>query len=324
MKQETENSSTDWKKALLQKNSSVSDAILNLNKSSLKIVLVIDSDERLIGTITDGDIRRGLLRGIDANSSISNIVNKNPLVVPPDMPRSAVIQMMKANGFDSIPIIDSNRKVAGLHFLRDLISSNKKLNTMVIMAGGKGKRLLPHTENCPKPLLLVDGKPMLEHIIRKAKFEGFQKFIISVHYLGHMIEDYFGTGEKLGVDIEYLHEDVPLGTAGALSLINPLPVDPVVITNGDVMSDIQYSEILEFHNKYDNVLGTMAVRLHEWENPFGVVNIKGVDILGFEEKPVYRSHINAGVYVLEPEALTFLKTGNSMWLRSEKQSTQFL
>ncbi len=306
---ESDSSSSKWRMSLIKIESTVGDAIINLNKSSLKIVLVIDSNDTLIGTITDGDIRRGLLKGVNASSPIETIVKKDPLVVPPDMPRSSVIQLMKANIFNSIPIVDQNKVVVGLHLLSNLITLVEKSNTLVIMAGGKGKRLMPHTENCPKPLLPVDGKPMLEHIITKAKFEGFKNFVISIHYLGHMIEEYFEDGRKWGVKIRYLRENSPLGTAGALSLLSPSPSESIVVTNGDVMTDIQYGEILDFHINHENVFGTMAVRSHEWENPFGVVKIKGVDIIGFEEKPITRSHINAGVYVLEPESISSLIPG---------------
>ena len=176
---------------------------------------------------------------------------------------------------------------------------------MVIMAGGMGTRLGSHTENCPKPLLLVAGKPMLEHIIERAKLQGFSHFVLAIHYLGHMIESHFGNGERLGVQIDYLREESPLGTAGALSLLAALPEAPFVVTNGDVITDIRYGELLDFHNLHA-ASATMAVRMHEWQHPFGVVKLNGADIVGFEEKPIARSYINAGVYALNPESLSFL------------------
>jgi NDP-sugar pyrophosphorylase family protein len=146
---------------------------------------------------------------------------------------------------------------------------------------------------------------MLEHIIERAKLEGFSHFVLAIHYLGHMIEDHFGNGERLGVQIDYLREQSPLGTAGALSLLIPCPDAPFVVTNGDVITDIRYGELLDFHIHHD-AAATMAVRVHEWQHPFGVVQTKGVEIVGFEEKPVVRSHINAGVYVVDPAALSLL------------------
>ena len=173
------------------------------------------------------------------------------------------------------------------------------------MAGGKGSRLHPQTENCPKPLLPIAGKPILEHIIERAKIEGFSHFILAIYHLGHMIEEYFGNGDALGVRIEYLREESPLGTAGALSLLNPLPESAFVVTNGDVITDIRYGELLDFHNQH-GATATMAVRVHEWQNPFGVVETQGLEIVGYEEKPVSRSHINAGVYVIEPSVIGLL------------------
>jgi NDP-sugar pyrophosphorylase family protein len=212
-----------------------------------------------------------------------------------------VLQLMKANRLHQLPIVDTSRRVLGLH-LWDEIAIPSFPNAMVIMAGGLGTRLRPHTESCPKPMLPVAGKPMLEYIIERAKAEGFAHFVIAVQYLGHIIEDYFGDGERFGVRIEYLRETTPLGTAGALSLMSPLPELPFVVTNGDVLSDIRYGELLDFHARHAAV-ATMAVRLHEWQHPFGVVQTQGVDIVGFEEKPIARTHINAGIYVLSPEAL---------------------
>jgi len=156
-------------------------------------------------------------------------------------------------------------------------------------------------------LLPVAGKPMLEHIIERAKLEGFSHFVLAIHYLGHMIEEHFGNGERLGVRIDYVREQSPLGTAGALGLLNPRPEAAFVVTNGDVITDIRYGELLDFHIRHD-AAATMAVRVHEWQHPFGVVQTQGVEIVGFEEKPLARSHINAGVYALDPDSLNFLST----------------
>jgi NDP-sugar pyrophosphorylase family protein len=217
------------------------------------------------------------------------------------------MQLMLANKIQQIPVVDQQHKIVGLHLWDELTTPPTRPNLMVIMAGGSGKRLLPHTENCPKPLLPVAGKPMLEHIIERSKLEGFNHFVIAIHYLGDMIEAHFGDGEQLGVQIEYLREKSPLGTAGALALLNPLPDVPFVVTNGDVITDIRYGELLDFHIR-QAATATMAVRVHEWQHPFGVVQTQGVEIVGFEEKPIARSHINAGVYALDPFALSVLTT----------------
>ncbi len=281
-------------------------AILSLNNTGAQIVLVISTNGSLVGTLTDGDIRRGMLRGEGLDSPVASIVKRDPLVVPSGMSRESALQLMKVNAFTSIPVVDETRKVVGIHYLNDLILPSERPNKMVIMAGGQGVRLLPHTERCPKPLLPVNGKPMLEHIILRAKEDGIHHFILAIHYLGHMIQDYFGDGSQWQVQIQYLNEEKPLGTAGAISLLNENTDIPILVSNGDVMSDINYGEFLDFHMKHENVMATMAVRLHEWEHPYGVVHTNGIDIIGFEEKPIARNHINAGVYVLEPEALNLL------------------
>ncbi|NER93878.1 MAG: CBS domain-containing protein [Symploca sp. SIO1B1] len=295
-----------WHKVLLDKDANIQDAIRNLNDSGLQIILVLDSNRALLGTITDGDIRRGLLRGLELNSPINLIVHREPLVVPPQMSRDTVLQLMQANTINALPIVDDKRQVIGLHLLNKLLTPSERPNLMIIMAGGKGTRLRPHTENCPKPLLLVKGKPILEHIIERAKGEGFQHFVLAIHYLGYMIEEYFGDGSRWQVKINYLREESPLGTAGAISLLSSPPECPLLVSNGDVLTDIQYGEILDFHNQH-GASATMAVRLHQWQNPFGVVHTQGVDIVGFEEKPVVCSYINAGIYALSPNALEVLK-----------------
>ncbi len=297
-----------WRRALLHRNATLEQAIQRLEESGTQIILVVDEGDILVGTLTDGDIRRGLLKGIGLKSAIESIVHRDALVVPPQMSREMALNLMQANVIHALPVVDESRRVVGLYLLNELLVPAHRPNPMVIMAGGLGTRLRPHTENCPKPLLPVGGKPMLEHTIERARAEGFRHFFLAVHYLGHMIEEYFKNGERWGVRIEYIREDSPLGTAGALSLMQQFPSIPLLVTNGDVLTDIRYGELLDFHC-YHLAAATMAVRQHEWQHPFGVVRIKGVDIVGFEEKPISRSHINAGVYVLEPRTLELLRAG---------------
>lgn len=297
-----------WCRALLPADATLQQAIRSLDETSLQIALVVSADGTLIGTLTDGDIRRGLLRGLDLSSPLISIVKHDPLVVPQEMGRDTVLQLMQANKIHQLPVVDEGRHLVGLHLWDELMVPLQRPNLMVIMAGGQGTRLRPHTENCPKPLLPVGGKPMLEHIIERAKAEGFQNFVLAIHYLGHMIEDYFGDGSRWQVRIDYLREESPLGTAGAIGLLSPRPEPPFLVANGDVLTDIHYGELLDYHCRH-GALATMAVRLHEWQHPFGVVRTKGVDIIGFEEKPIARSHINAGIYVLEPDALNVLIAG---------------
>lgn len=297
-----------WRKAILPATATVQDVISNMNMSSLRIVLVANTQGVLEGTVSDGDIRRGLLKGLNLNSPIETVIHRGALVVPPSMGRDMVLQLMVANKMQQIPVVDDQQRLLGLHVWDEITTPPQRTNRMVIMAGGKGTRLHPFTENCPKPMVPVAGKPMLEHIIERAKLEGFNDFVLAIYYLGHMIEEHFGDGSRFGVRIEYLRENSPLGTAGALSLLKPRPEEPFVVTNGDVVTDIRYGDLVDFHGRHEAV-ATMAVRTHEWQHPYGVVQTRGVDIVGFEEKPVARSHINAGVYVLSPEALNQLNDG---------------
>ena len=297
-----------WRRALLPRTATIQQAIRNLEETTLQIVLVVDADAKLIGTLTDGDIRRGLLRGLGLDSAVDEVAYREPFVVPPSLARETVLQIMQANKIHQLPVVDEDRQVVGLHLWDELMVPRHRPNLMVIMAGGQGTRLRPHTDDTPKPLLPVGGRPMLEHIIERAKGDGFRHFVLAVHYLGHVIEEYFGDGSRWQVEIDYLREESPLGTAGAIGLMNPRPDGPFLVTNGDVLTDIRYSELLDFHRRY-HAAATMAVRLHEWQHPFGVVHTSGVDITGFEEKPIARTHINAGIYVLEPGALDLLAPG---------------
>jgi dTDP-glucose pyrophosphorylase len=296
-----------WCNTILSTGSTIQQAIRSLEISGMQIVLVVSKDELLIGTLTDGDIRRAFLKGMSLDSKIDNIIHLNPLVVPPEIGREHVLQLMQANKIHQLPIVNSEGLVEGLHLWDSVITPESVSNLMVIMAGGRGTRLHPHTDNCPKPMLEVAGKPMLEHIIERAKVDGFRNFIVSINYLGHMIEDYFGDGQKWDINIRYLREDTPLGTAGSLSMLPKNIEEPFVVTNGDVLTDIRYGDILNFHSRH-HALATMAVRQYELQNQFGVVKVKGVEIQGFEEKPIYRSHINAGIYVLDPVALSELES----------------
>ncbi len=302
------NAERSWRKALLPPTATLQDAIHNLDESALQIILVVSADEVLLGTLTDGDIRRGLLRGLDMSCAIDSLMTREPLMVPEGIPAKAVMQLMQTNRIHQLPVVDERRRVVGLRVWHELQAPSQRPNLMVIMAGGRGTRLRPHTEDCPKPLLPVSGKPMLEHIVERAKADGFRRFVMAINYLGDMIEQYFADGGRWQVQISYLREQSPLGTAGAITLLEPRPQLPFVVSNGDVLTDIHYGELLEFHCRHEAV-ATMAVRQHEWQHPFGVVRTSGIEIVGFDEKPVARTHINAGIYVLEPGCLDALEVG---------------
>lgn len=295
----------DWHGTLLPPTATIKDAIRILNDVSLRIVLVVNPKGKLEGTVSDGDIRRAMLRGRDLQTPLSHILHRNPLVVTSEHGTKAISKLMLINEVQQIPIVDGNRRVIGLHLWDRLHRQTVGNHLMVIMAGGEGKRLRPYTIDRPKPMVEVAGKPILEHILLKAKEEGFCRFAISVRYLGGIIEKYFGTGKQWGVEIVYLRERNPLGTAGAIKFLKPRPNQPFLVTNGDVLADFNYGDLLDFHRRH-SAKATMAVRAHDWQNPYGVVKTKGIEIIGFQEKPIVRSQINAGVYVLSPEVIPLL------------------
>ena len=298
--------SKDWRDVILVESDTIKKAITVINDSGLKIAMVVDSEMKFLGIVTDGDIRRGILKGIGLEESVNRIIQKQCITLPPNADHATVSSLMNLNDIFQIPILSDSNDIVGLHVWSDSLYAAKREEIVVIMAGGKGTRLLPFTENLPKPLLPISGKPMLTHIIEKAKAEGFQKFVISVHHLGDMIEEYYGNGESLDVEISYIRESAPLGTAGALSLLNPLPKTSFLVTNADVLSQIRFDKLLEFH-KIKNGHATMATKFYQTENPFGVVDTDGFKIIGYQEKPKTNQLVNAGVYVLDPSVLGFLK-----------------
>jgi dTDP-glucose pyrophosphorylase len=296
----------NWQNTILPANSTIKDAIISLDESSLQIVMVVDDNKRLLGTITDGDIRRGLLRKHLIEDPVEVIFQKEPLVASLSLGFDAVKDLMEINRVRQLPIIDDFRRVVGLYVDGNIGEDIALPNTMVIMCGGKGTRMLPRTKNLPKPMLPINGRPILERIIIRAKQEGFRNFVLATHHLGDIIEEHFGRGDALGVKIDYLKEPEPLGTAGGLSFYRESPRCPIVVINGDVLADIRYRDLLNFHDQYFS-MATMAVRYHEWKHPFGVVRVNGFEITGFEEKPVNKTYINAGIYVLDPSCLGHLK-----------------
>ena len=293
-----------WRSTVLQDNKKIRDAINRLNSSSLQIVLVVNKNNKFVGTITDGDLRRGMFSGLNLNDNITKIINKKSTFVNPDLSYEDAKILMKANSIRHIPIIDKSKKIVGLHLLSD-ISNISIPNTFVIMAGGLGKRLRPFTKNTPKPMLKIGNKPILEHIILKAKSNGFKNFIISVHYLHQKITNYFQDGKKLNVKIKYIYEKIPKGTAAGLKKLKIKNKDPILVTNGDVISDVDYARIIEYHknNKSD---ATVVIRNITQKNHYGVVKLKNTKVIGFEEKQSFIININTGIYVLNNNLLRLL------------------
>lgn len=294
-----------WKNCILAETLTLKEAISVLNEVGTQILLVVDSQNKLLGTVTDGDIRRVLLGGADLAITLKSMVNRNPITLAPSATEDEIFHAMKVNNILQIPITDDYGKILDLYLWKDFQKIEQFGNYILIMAGGKGERLHPETFEQPKPLLEVAGKPILQHIIENSVRSGFTNFIISINYLGDKIKDFFGSGEKLGVQIQYVEEITPLGTAGALGKIKDLVADAFVVINGDLITNINLADMLKFH-KANLASATMAVKPHEIQNPFGVVTTSGDQIISYDEKPNYRSLVNAGIYVFNSNVSTFI------------------
>jgi dTDP-glucose pyrophosphorylase len=293
----------DWKKTILKKTDTMQSAVEVLNKESLGIAMVVSEDQCLIGTVTDGDIRRGLINNLSMDISIVEIMFKEPIVASIKDSRKKILSRMKLFGLLQMPIVDSSKRIFGLETLQHLLEKHKYDNPVFLMAGGFGKRLQPLTDHIPKPLLKVGSKPILENIVDQFISAGFHNFYISTHYKADMISGYFGNGNDRNVTIEYVHEEQPLGTAGSLGLLpDNMPNLPILMMNGDLLTKIDFSELLCFHVKKGGD-ATICVREYDFQVPYGVIKSKGGQITSIQEKPIHRFFVNAGIYVLNPTIL---------------------
>lgn len=290
---------------LLKKNATIKEAILNLSKSAMQISMIVDKNS-LIGVLTDGDIRRALLKGFDLNDKIENIIKKNPLLIKKSSNAQSASILMSSKALMHLPVVNNDNSIFGLYAINDYKIKQIIKNPIIIMAGGLGKRLRPYTNNCPKPMLKILGKPILEHIINNLVSQGFRDITISVNYLANNIISYFGNGKKFDANINYIKEKKPLGTIGSLSLFKKKNIKPVFVINADTLTNIDLSEMLNFHikNKAD---ATMASKVLTNSNPYGVVQTKGIEIVNFKEKPIDRIYINAGIYIFSQPMLKNLK-----------------
>lgn len=296
----------DIKALQLPPTAPISSAIQIIDDGRVQIALVVDLDKRLLGTITDGDIRRGLLRGESLDTSVERIMSKTFHALHADAIEKDALSLMRRETLHQVPALDDQGRVVRLFLLEDLIKSKeKRSNSVVIMAGGEGKRLRPLTQDCPKPMLLVGGKPMLEIILEQCIDAGFQHFYLSVNYLKSQIQDHFGNGARWHVQIDYLEEKLPLGTGGALSLLPLRPSEPLLVLNGDLLTRVDYSRLLQFHDEH-KAAATLCVREHKTQIPYGVVRIDDLRVLALEEKPVLSHYVNAGIYLLDPSLLDFV------------------
>ncbi|MDN3700471.1 nucleotidyltransferase family protein [Vibrio artabrorum] len=295
--------SHEWKNVLLEPSSTILEALDIINKEALRVALVIDKSNHLVGIVTDGDIRRGLLNKLSLTDPIAMVMNTSPTVANVGTKRDELIDLMESKGILSIPLINDGQ-VVGLETLQGALSKPKYQNPVFIMAGGFGTRLKPLTDSCPKPMLKIGDKPILETVIRSFTKAGFVNFYISTHYMPEQIQNHFGDGSDLGINITYIHENEPLGTGGALGLLpDDLPEGlPLIMINGDVLTKVDFQRLLEFHIDH-NADATMCVREYDYQIPYGVINGEGNKITSMVEKPIQRFFVNAGIYVVSPQVI---------------------
>lgn len=301
----------NWTVFALKSNAKLSDAVLKLEVNTPKILLITNESGNLLGTLTDGDIRRALISGKKLDEMVSVAMNCSPVTATIDASESKKIALLNDNAILALPVLFKDGRVAQL--FSSIAKSEKPQfnNSIIVMAGGLGSRLWPLTKDCPKPMIKINGKPILEHIVINAKAAGFENFIFSINHLGNVIKEHFGNGHAFGANIEYIEETKRLGTAGSLSLIKKKPTHPVVVCNGDVITKLNLKTLLNFHNE-NSADATMAIKEHLIENPYGEVLLDGVKIIGFNEKPFYPSIVNTGVYVLSPVVWDFMEYNSKL------------
>ncbi|MDD3363417.1 MAG: nucleotidyltransferase family protein [Syntrophomonas sp.] len=294
-----------WKKVCISPDTTIVKAIEIIDQAALQIALVINDKGQLLGTVTDGDIRRSILRHLSLEEPVNKIMNTAPRFVYREQSRQKAILLMKNSKLRQIPIVDEYQRLVGLEIADEILSPPPRDNWVILMAGGLGKRLNPLTEICPKPLLKVGDKPVLETILESFIVQGFKHFYISVNYKAEMIIEHFGDGSNWGVEIKYLHEKTGLGTAGALCLLSARPEEPLILMNGDILTKINSGQLLDFHKK-NRTEATICVKEQQSQIPYGVVTIDKNRLKNIEEKPVRSFFINAGLYVFNPGVLDYV------------------
>ena len=295
----------NWHSTLVSPETPILETLRIIDNSALQIALIVDDTGRLLGTATDGDVRRAILKNVPLTEPVSRIMFTHPTTATADVSRDELLAMMKMKDLRHVPVLDAEGRVVDLRRLVDLIGPQERENWVVLMAGGVGKRLQPLTDDRPKPMLKIGGKPVLETIVENFAGHGFRRFYISVHYKAEMIEEHFGDGSRFGVEIRYLREESPLGTAGALGLLPHRPESSFLVMNGDVLTKANIRQLMNFHAD-SNARGTMCVREYHYQVPYGVIQVEGASLSGIDEKPVQTFLVNAGIYVLEPEVLSLI------------------
>lgn len=288
---------------------SILDALRVMEAGERGIIFVCDADRRVLGAVTDGDLRRALIAGVPLEERVSpGAMNPSFISVPPTADRAHVLDLMLARQVEQIPIVDAHGRLVGLHTMRDILGFAPRANRALIMAGGKGTRLRPYTESIPKPMVRVAGRPMLERLVLHLVGYGIRDIYIAVNYLSKVVEEHFGDGSSFGCSIRYLREESPLGSGGALSLLPEDMAEPLLVMNGDLVTQIDIGRFVDFHScgGYD---ATIGLHEHPVALPYGVADVAGTKLVALREKPTERFLVNAGLYVLSPEVVRYVPSG---------------
>jgi dTDP-glucose pyrophosphorylase len=298
----------DIDKLVIRKDQTLIEALECIDKGAEGIALVVSEHRKLIGTITDGDLRRATLAGRDmANEKVEVLLRSHnpPVTAPVGASSMELMQLMKKHSIRHVPVVDAEGRIAELALLKELALEDELPVTAVVMAGGKGTRMRPLTETVPKPMLPVGDRPVMEHVLEQLQSAGISHVSITTHYMPEAIESHFGDGRRFGVEIDYVNEKEPLGTAGALGLLKA-PKGPVLVINGDVLTQVNFRSMFQYHadNQADMTVG---VRRFELQVPYGVIDMEESRVTRLDEKPTYRFFINAGVYLIEPDVLSHIK-----------------
>lgn len=298
----------NWRDALIGPETSLREALVQIDRAGCQIVLVVDSQGRLLGTLSDGDARRGLLKGLTLSDRATAVMHSNPTTARAGEERQSILATMRRLSLHQIPLLDEHGVVVGLEVIDDFLVAPAREHWVVIMAGGMGSRLKELTHHTPKPMLKVGSRPLLETIVRGYADQGFRRFYIAVNYKAEQIEHHFGDGSALGVEIRYLREQQRMGTAGALSLLPERPELPIIVTNADLLTKEDFGFMVDRHVE-SGAAATMAVRNFDMQVPFGVVRERDGSIETIEEKPMQSFVVSAGIYVLSPPTLDLVPSG---------------
>ncbi|RJQ30963.1 MAG: CBS domain-containing protein [Peptococcaceae bacterium] len=281
----------------VRRGATLKEAIETMDRMTSGVALIVDEEGCLIGILTDGDIRRAILRNVDLNSSIEKVMNRSPITATRDFTRKQLMHLIRCKSISHLPVVDSRNRVVRIIFAHEFINGGDLPARALIMAGGLGTRLRPLTDDLPKPLLKVGSKPLLEMIVEQLADAGVKNIYLSIRYKGGKIEEYFGDGARWGVRISYLKENKRLGTAGPLGLIKEDFAEPVLVVNGDILSKVNFKRMVDFHLE-NRAEMTVAVKQHVIEVPYGVVKVENDELVGMSEKPMLKFFINAGIYLL--------------------------